>query len=55
MSVWLLSDLYHFPTITAVASHTFFAHAGRVLGLSFTAAGTGSLVTNGLIGGVATA
>jgi fucose permease len=43
-----------FPTITAIASHTFAANSGKVLGVLFTAAGIGSLATNGLIGGIAT-
>ncbi|MCL6633441.1 MAG: MFS transporter [Alicyclobacillus herbarius] len=56
LGFWLAGLGYSiiFPTITAVASHTFAAYAGKVLGLLFTAAGIGSLVTNALIGGVAT-
>ena len=39
-----------FPTITAVASHTFPNHAGKVLGLLFSASAMGSLTANSLIG-----
>lgn len=43
-----------FPTIAAVASRTFADHAGKVLGLLFSAAAIGSLTANFLIGLMAT-
>ncbi|SFV02656.1 MFS transporter [Alicyclobacillus macrosporangiidus] len=42
-----------FPTLTALASHTFSAQAGRVIGLMFTAGAIGSMSTNAMIGAVA--
>ena len=44
-----------FPTITAAASFRFAHAAGQVLGLLFTAAGVGSLLSNALIGAVSNA
>lgn len=43
-----------FPTIAALASSRFPTQSGQVLGLIFTASGIGSLLTNWLIGWVAT-
>lgn len=42
-----------FPTLTALASHTFSAQAGRVIGLMFTAGAIGSMLTNAVIGAIA--
>lgn len=42
-----------FPTITALASETFPAHSGKVLGLLFTFTGVGFTVCNWLIGWLA--
>lgn len=44
-----------FPTITAVASSIFANHAGKVLGLLFSASAVGSLTANSLIGWLSTA
>lgn len=43
-----------FPTIAAVASSIFADHAGKVLGLLFSASAIGSLTANSLIGWLAT-
>lgn len=43
-----------FPTIAAVASSIFADHAGKVLGLLFSASAVGSMTANSLIGWMAT-